>query len=737
MAEIAGLAPLEEDDPRALGPYRLLGRLGDGGMGSVYLARRQVTTEPTATADEGPLVAVKVIRPDLARIPEFRERFLREGQAARRVARFCTAEVLDISTDGPRPYLVTEYIDGPTLWTAVRDGGPMAVAGLERLAVAVASALSAIHAAGVVHRDLKPGNILLSPSGARVIDFGIARALESTTTITHGSIGTPGFMAPEQALGQPATTAADVYAWGAVVVFAATGRAPFGEGPTPVILRRVATQAPDLTGVPADLRPLVARAMAKNPADRPTADELLLLLHRVHSPAPGPTPAPPRLSAGAPPPPATGAADSANVTTRPLPPPEHAPPTGPPADRPPARRDPAHRWLTIALAAITAVSVAVAVSATVLAVTRDDRPGGTTATAGTTPRAAPSATATAAQSRRTTADALSHSAVRPIGHISTVAWDVPTDVFDVAFSPDGRTLASLESDPLSDQSGNSFDHKRIELWDVTDPARPAAVGEPFDASGSGALYFSPDGHTLAANKRDGTVQLWNVTNPAKPAPAGRTPAGPEGWSHGLAFSPDSHTLAIVLGDGTVRLWNVTDPASPTPLGEPLASSTDYVHSVAFVPGGHTLAIGGDDGSVRLWDVTDPVRPAPLGQPFDVAWAGTMEFTADGHILVTLGETIRFWNVEDLARPRPLGQPLFGVPSNGGMDMALSPDGTVLAFNDQLTSTIRFWDITNPATPTPLGQPVDNAGGWNLAFSPDGHTLASAGGGSLIQLWSVG
>nr|WP_241839931.1 phosphate ABC transporter substrate-binding protein PstS [Frankia sp. CcI49] len=276
--------PLDDDDPRTVGPYTVLGRLGGGGMGTVYLARRD---------GQSPPVALKVIRGDLARVPEFRERFLREAHAAQRVARFCTAEVLDVSVDGRRPYLVTEFIDGPDLSTAVRKRGPLPITELERLAVAVASALTAIHAAGVVHRDLKPGNIMLSSSGARVIDFGIARALDVTTMMTQGGIGTPAFMAPEQALGQPVTAAADVYAWGGVLLFAGTGRLPYGEGPTPVILFRAVNEEPDLTGLDAGLRPLVERAMRKDPAERPTAHDLFLeLVGGRPTPTPTATPAP-------------------------------------------------------------------------------------------------------------------------------------------------------------------------------------------------------------------------------------------------------------------------------------------------------------------------------------------------------------------------------------------------------------------------------------------------------------
>jgi serine/threonine protein kinase len=264
-----GVEALDEHDPKSLGPYALLGRIGDGGMGTVYLARRE---------EDERLVAVKMIRGDLARQPMFRSRFLREAQAAQRVARFCTAEVLDVSTEGRWPYLVTEFIDGPTVSTVIAERGPLPAAELERLAVTVASALIAIHAAGVVHRDLKPGNILLSSSGARVIDFGIARALDATTMLTAAGTGTPAFMAPEQALGRPVTAAADIYAWGGVVLYAGTGRLPHGRGATPVVLYRAVNEEPDLTGLDDGLRPLVEQAMVKDPARRPTAHDLLLRL---------------------------------------------------------------------------------------------------------------------------------------------------------------------------------------------------------------------------------------------------------------------------------------------------------------------------------------------------------------------------------------------------------------------------------------------------------------------------
>jgi serine/threonine protein kinase len=302
---VPGVVPLDEFDPPRLGPYALLGRLGAGGMGTVYLGRR------VAGGETGPLVAIKVIRPDIADIAEFRARFTREAQAAQRVHHTYTAAVLDVDTAGSRPYLVTEYIEGPTLDARVRIHGPLTTHQVEWLADAVASALRAIHTAGIVHRDLKPGNILLSPFGARVIDFGIAWAPHTTTLLTHSPIGTPAFMAPEQALGQRATTAADVHAWGAVLLYAATGRLPFGgdtaaigSDTVPAVIRRVIENTPDLTGLPTTLRPLVARAMAKDPAARPNATELVDNLTPrpdAHNSRPD-SPAPPRE--WSPPPPA-------------------------------------------------------------------------------------------------------------------------------------------------------------------------------------------------------------------------------------------------------------------------------------------------------------------------------------------------------------------------------------------------------------------------------------------------
>ncbi|MFF4616295.1 serine/threonine-protein kinase [Nonomuraea jabiensis] len=248
-----------------IGGYTLRRLLGRGGMGEVHLA-----STPT-----GGLAALKVIHPALARDPAFRRRFEREVAAARRVARFCTAPVLDAGIDGDVAYLVTEYVKGPDLAQAVNEQGPLSGGNLEALAVGIATALSAIHGAGVIHRDLKPSNVLLSPLGPRVIDFGIAQLVEHDSLASQAILGTPAFMAPEQVRGEPLTPAADVFAWGGMIAFAGTGRLPFGGGAPGEVLYRITQDGPRLDGLDEGIRQVVERALAKDPRLRPTAQRLL------------------------------------------------------------------------------------------------------------------------------------------------------------------------------------------------------------------------------------------------------------------------------------------------------------------------------------------------------------------------------------------------------------------------------------------------------------------------------
>ncbi|WP_433327532.1 serine/threonine-protein kinase [Spirillospora sp. CA-294931] len=252
---------------RVIDGYRLDRVLGKGGMGTVYLA----------TDRGGRRVAIKVINRDLTGRPEFRERFRREVTAAGRVRPFCTAPVLDAKLEGDTLYVVTEYVEGPTLEHVVTKYGPLYGSDLEGLAAGVATALAAIHSAEVVHRDLKPENILLSPFGPRVIDFGIARRLgtDAPLTKTGDTMGTPSYMAPEGLTGQPVTAVADVFSWGCVIAFAGTGRLPFAGENVGEMLYKTVYGEPRLDGLEPPLRRLVEWATAKDPAARPTSARLL------------------------------------------------------------------------------------------------------------------------------------------------------------------------------------------------------------------------------------------------------------------------------------------------------------------------------------------------------------------------------------------------------------------------------------------------------------------------------
>ncbi|MGP3959174.1 serine/threonine-protein kinase [Nonomuraea sp. 3N208] len=248
-----------------LGAFQVVARLGEGGQGIVYEGR----------SPSGDRVAIKVLRGGTD--PDTRRRLARELESARRVAPFCTARVLEAEPDRPAPYVVSEFVAGPSLQERVRADGPLRNGDLERLAVGTACALAAIHGAGVVHRDFKPANVLLGPDGPRVVDFGIARPLDASTAPSTMS-GTPPYMAPEQLKGEHGSPAADVFAWAATMVYAATGRAPFGSDTVAAVFHRILSQEPDLSGIPQSLRETLATCLSKDPRTRPSARSLVMRL---------------------------------------------------------------------------------------------------------------------------------------------------------------------------------------------------------------------------------------------------------------------------------------------------------------------------------------------------------------------------------------------------------------------------------------------------------------------------
>lgn len=260
------MQPLEAGEPLTIGPYRLLGRLGAGGMGRVYLGR----------SAGGRTVAVKVVHPHFSLDEQFRARFRREVDAARRIGGQWTAPVLDADPDAPVPWVAHGYVAGPALSAAVTAHGPLPEHAVRTLGAGLGEALAAVHDKGLIHRDVKPSNVLLALDGPRLIDFGIARAIDATVSLTSTgvSVGSPGYMAPEQIRGQDISGAADIFSLGAVLAYAGTGSAPFLGDSSAVLLYKVVHEEPELGDLEGELREVVASCLAKDPAHRPTPAQL-------------------------------------------------------------------------------------------------------------------------------------------------------------------------------------------------------------------------------------------------------------------------------------------------------------------------------------------------------------------------------------------------------------------------------------------------------------------------------
>ncbi|WP_431893930.1 protein kinase domain-containing protein [Nonomuraea sp. bgisy101] len=262
------IAPLTAGDPSQLGSFTLSGRIGEGGQGIVYLG----------ADNQGERAAIKLLHVKFSGDTTARSRFARELKAAQRVASFCTARVIEADLEGNTPYIASEYIDGLSLRDVVERDGPLSGQALERLAIGTATALTAIHQASIIHRDFKPDNVLIAADGPRVVDFGIARIIDSTGTITSRAIGTPAYMAPEQIAGDDIGPYTDVFAWGATIAYAATGVTVFEGNSIAVVLNRILNHVVDVSALPEPLRGVAGAALTKDPRERPSADEILLRL---------------------------------------------------------------------------------------------------------------------------------------------------------------------------------------------------------------------------------------------------------------------------------------------------------------------------------------------------------------------------------------------------------------------------------------------------------------------------
>jgi serine/threonine protein kinase len=426
--------PLRPEDPARVGRYTLVARLGAGGMGIVYLG----------TTEDGRPVAVKLLRPELADDPEFRTRFGREVAALVRVRGVCTVRVVEADTTSSRPFLATEYADGPSLSEYVDAHGPLEPNVLYGLATGLAEALTAIHAAGIVHRDLKPSNVLLTQGGPKVIDFGIAQALDATAVTKTGmTVGSAGFMAPEQVMGQ-AAMASDIFSWGVTVAYAASGQPPFGTGLSEAILYRIMHAEPDLTAVPAALRPHLQAALAKDPQHRPSAEHLLADL--THTPT--------RPQAGYHHPTETVLAQTWHPPAPPTPassppsarPPAPAPPSAPAPDPALAVSGRPRRRRPVLLAVVLALAILAGAGGTALAFALTERPApshGPAAAGATTHSHGPAAAGATAHSQATPT-------THPIVHVSSSTPATATS----SSSPTPAVSTSASSSASATPSGS-------------------------------------------------------------------------------------------------------------------------------------------------------------------------------------------------------------------------------------------------------------------------------------------
>ncbi|KUP96493.1 WD40 repeat domain-containing serine/threonine protein kinase [Thermobifida cellulosilytica] len=681
------MEPLRSGDPERVGPYRLVGRLGAGGMGQVFLAR----------SPGGRPVVVKVIRPEYAADREYRARFAREVEAARRVGGFHTAQVVDADPNADSPWMAAAYVPGPSLQQAVQQRGALDEHALRILAAGLIEGLAAIHSCGLVHRDFKPGNIILAADGPRIIDFGIARPTDASTMTLSGAVmGTLAYMSPEQIGGGQVGPPSDVFSLGSVLAFAATGQSPFAADGIGEVVMRIVSKPPELPQLPDDLRRLIHACWRQAPDERPTTADLLAQLSTaqtshdwpppgladlVNSETPGPAsppnlpnppnpPKPPPAAMG-PPRPYTPAAPPNQpfhqggeegrfgpVPVQAAPPPVWFPPAAQP---PPRQRFFSWRGVLVGGAAATAVVGLVAALAVLLL-------------------------------------------LRPTP--SQRVLEVDAEVNSVVFSPDGSVLAGAGGD------------NTVRLWDAGTGEELAELEGHTDWVRS--VAFSPDGSVLASASYDRTVRLWDAETGAQRAAL----EGHTDWVNSVAFSPDGSVLASGSDDGTVRLW---DAGTGEELAE-LDGHPNVVNSVAFSPDGSVLASGSGDNTVRLWDTGTGEELAELEGHAD--WVRSVAFSPNGSLLASASDdgTVRLWDAgtgEELAE-------LEGH-TDWVRSVAFSPNGSLLASASD-DGTVRLWDA---GTRKELGR-LEGHIGWttSVAFSPNGSQVASAGNDGTVRLWPV-
>ncbi|MET7336858.1 serine/threonine-protein kinase [Nonomuraea sp. NPDC005650] len=639
--------PQSGDHLGQIAAYRLVRFLGEGGQGVVYVG----------LSPSGDEVAVKVLHARLSDDPEARRRFFRQVDLARRVAPFCTARVLDMGMQADRPYIVSEYVRGESLERAVRKDGPRTGGGLERLAVATATALAAIHRAGVVHRDLKPGNVILGPEGPVVIDFGISRALDHAVT-QSGAFGTPGYMAPEQVSGGEVGPAADVFSWAATMVYAATGHRAFAGDSVAAVLHALLYDPPDLSGMPESLRPLVTTCLDKNPARRLTADDLVRALtgdDTLTLPDPmGPDVAPPDVL------------------------PETAPP----------RRVPRRAVLAVGVAA-AAAAVAVAMWPR----ERDPvRPAAPVLQFGA--ELGKPLTGHTNDVRAVALGSLDGVPVMLTGSDDETArlWNLRT-YRQIGQPLTGHTewvrsvvLDELDGAPIA---VTASDDDTARVWGLPAGGSRVLAGHKGDVKcvATGRIGGR---HVAVTASTDGTARVWDLQTAKE---YGDPLAGHEGgvWAVTIGQAGGASVAVTTGDDGTVRVW---DLPTRKQLGAPMAGHSGWVRSAAmgFLNGAPVVVTGGEDMTARVWDlITMKQVGAPLIGHTGVVWSVAIS-NLDGTPVVVTGSEDRTVRVWDLNTRKLLGTPFTGHSDCVWSVAAGLLDGRPIAVSGSRDQTARAWNL---------------------------------------------